>query len=288
MKLPAYWSKATVEGKNLKGKPCAFSCWRPSDVSEADAQESALAAARRAMQAFLSGNRRPDRYGYADRTLREEVIETLNDGDGKPFAAVTRNSYGTLVLNTARAMFIDLDFPLATFGESLKHTFARLFNKSALSPKERRARETLERLKGFVAERRDWSVRVYRTFAGLRCLVTHDLFDPADDRTAELLDSVGADPLYVRLCKAQECFRARLTPKPWRCMKDRVAVKWPRDDAEQKRLDAWLAKYDSRIKDYSTCHFLGTSGGEAMHPEVGKVIEIHDRMTKCQEKMRLA
>ncbi|NLF08149.1 MAG: hypothetical protein GX594_09250 [Pirellulaceae bacterium] len=288
MKIPAYWSKATATETDRKGKECSFTCWRSSEISESDARESALAAAKRALQRFLAGGEPPGRYSYGETPLREEVVQRLNDGEGKPFAAVTRNSYGVLVLNTARAMFIDLDFPLATVGESLKHVFVRLFNNSALSPEERRAQETLERLKSFVSARRGWSVRVYRTCAGLRCLVTHDLFDPASDETMDHLRSVGADPLYVRLCKAQECFRARLTPKPWRCRADRISVKWPRDADEQKQFEAWLAGYDSRAAGYSTCHFLGASGGDAVHPEVAKLIELHDAFTKCGDKLSLA
>jgi hypothetical protein len=32
-----------------------------------------------------------------------------------------------------------------------------------------------------------------------------------------LMRFLRADPDYVRLCAVQECYRARLTPKPWRC-----------------------------------------------------------------------
>ncbi|HBO45989.1 MAG TPA: hypothetical protein DD670_19110, partial [Planctomycetaceae bacterium] len=171
MKIPAYWSKATATETDRKGKDCSITCWRSSGVSELDAHESALAAAKRALQRFLSDGEPPGRYHYGETPLREEVVHWLNDDEGKPFAAVTRNSYGSLILNTTRAMFIDVDFPLIRAGELLKHAFVRLFNKSALSPVDRHAQVMLERVKSFISARRGWSVRVYRTCAGLRCLV---------------------------------------------------------------------------------------------------------------------
>ena len=52
--------------------------------------------------------------------------------------------------------------------------------------------------------------RIYRTRAGFRLLVTSGTFDPSAAETLALLKEFGSDPLYIRLCKAQECFRARL------------------------------------------------------------------------------
>ena len=62
-----------------------------------------------------------------------------------------------------------------------------------------------------------WGVRVYKTCAGYRGLVTHATFDPTADATLDLMRQFRCDPQYVTLCKRQESFRARLTPKGWRC-----------------------------------------------------------------------
>ncbi|HBO43822.1 MAG TPA: hypothetical protein DD670_07815, partial [Planctomycetaceae bacterium] len=109
----------------------------------------------------------------------------------------------------------------------------------------------------------------------------------ASKETLDHLHAAGADPLYVRLCRAQECFRARLTPKPWRCGANRISVKWPRDADEQRQFEAWLADYDSSAARYSTCHFLGASG-DVVHPEIAKLVDLHDALTKCCEKLSLA
>jgi hypothetical protein len=42
-------------------------------------------------------------------------------------------------------------------------------------------------------------------------------FRPEAPETDRLLRLSGADPAFVQLCRAQKCFRARLTSKPWRC-----------------------------------------------------------------------
>ena len=112
-------------------------------------------------------------------------------------------------------------------------------------------------------------VPLYRTAGGLRALVTHELFKPSDGPTLDVLDTLGCDPLYVRLCKTQECFRARLTPKPWRCGQSKPAVRWPWEgEAQRDRFDRWLAAYTTSQADYATCRFLGELGNGSLHREV--------------------
>jgi hypothetical protein len=144
-------------------------------------------------------------------------------------------------------------------------------------------------LERFLLDHPHWGMRVYRTFAGLRGLVTHDLFEPAAESTLAMLQSVGADPMYVRLCKVQECFRARLTPKPWRCGHYVNRAGWPRDGADQQqRFDQWLSAYTARQAGYATCRYLEMVGNSAIHPEIGTIIEVHDKITRCQEPLDLA
>jgi hypothetical protein len=288
MRIPAHWSKGTVEDTDRDGRRISFSCWRSSDRSVEDAHESALAAAKRILQS-LAGGRRLDRYSYGETPLREEVIERFADTGGELPAAVTRNAYGALVLNTARVMFIDLDFPPISAGEQLKYFFTKLFSRSARSPDEQRESDIRGRLEQFLGEHSDWGIRVYRTFAGLRALVTHDLFDPGSDSTLAVFQSVGADPLYVRLCKAQQCFRARLTPKPWRCGLSANTVGWPREGKDaQDRFEQWLSTYKTSQSGYATCRYLGTIGRGTVHPAVENIIEVHDKVTRCGESLELA
>ena len=288
MKIPAYWSKATAEDTDRDGKKVFFSCWQSSDHSQEEAYQSALAAARRVLRSFLSGNRL-GRYAYGETPLREETVEKFTNSQGELVAAVTRNAYGSLVLNTDQIMFIDLDFPPVSFGESIRYFFARMFNKTALSPDAQRESEVRQRLEQFLDDDYQWSLRLYRTCAGMRALVTHDLFDPVSEGTLAVLRSVGSDPLYVRLCKAQKCFRARLTPKPWRCGHTANPIRWPTENRDQQvRFKQWQSEYTARQSQYATCRFLGTLGNDCVHPEVARIIEVHDHATRCEEPLGLA
>lgn len=288
MKFPRYWSRATAEDINRDGRKISISCWRSSDASENEAHESALEAAKRALVYLLRGDRL-DRYAYGQLPLREEVLKSIADAQGEPFLAVTRNNYGAVILNTARVAFIDLDFPSTTVGGQLKRLFAKLFGKSVPSPDARRESEIWQRLEQFVADSPGHGFRVHRTFAGVRAIVTHDLYDPTSPTTLDMFHKLGTDPLYVRLCKVQESFRARLTPKPWRCGCLPNPVRWPREDAgQQSQFEKWDANYTAAQDKYATCRLLGTLGVDHVRPEVDQVIQVHDRMTRCNEPLPLA
>lgn len=289
MRIPLYWSRATAEGLDERGRATSFSCLRSSDISADDARQSALAAATRVLQKLAAG--KPCAcYPYGDAPLREEVVQRFEDAQGNLYAAVTRNGYGSLVLNAARVMFIDIDFAVTPRSGGLLGFIAGLFGKSP-SPDLQQEQEdnAKNRLQQLLDARPGWGIRIYRTRAGIRGLVTHDLFDPTSDAVLDTLRAVGADPLYVRLCKAQECFRARLTPKPWRCGHNVNRTAWPREsEKQQRRFDKWLAAYMSRQSQYATCRPIGTLGSAAVHPDVQTIVEVHDEITRCNEPLELA
>jgi hypothetical protein len=288
VRLPAYWSRATAEEFDRDGKKTSFSCWRWSDKSSEDAHASALDAAKRILRNLLS--RTPiNRYAYGDRVLREEVLQRFTNSQGELIAAVTQNAYGSLVLGTARIMFIDLDFSPIRPGEELRYLISKWFNKAARSPSDRRESDAWAKVERFLSDNPLWGARIYRTCAGLRVMVTHSFFDPTADSTQSLFESLGTDPLYVRLCKAQDSFRARLTPKPWRCGHKSNAITWPREsDDQQRRFEKWNSTYVERQSNYATCRFLGELGSGSIHPEIEQIIEIHDSTTRCHESLDLA
>lgn len=288
MKIPLYWSKAAVEEQDRRGQPLVFSCWRSSEKSVEDAHDSALDAAKKILQNFLAG-RSPDHYWYGNGPIREEVLERFPDTEGGLFAAVTRNRYGALVLNTASVCFIDLDFPSTSLGSLLKHFFARLLGKNSVSPDVLHEAEVVGRVEQFAEEHPHWGFRVYRTRAGVRLLATHDLFDPLAGDVTEACEFLHADPLYVRLCRTQQCFRARLTPKPWRCKHFPNTIGWPREDpASEKVFEEWLAKYDANQSQFATCRLVASLGNSTIHPDVEGIIEIHDKMTRAMDSAPLA
>jgi hypothetical protein len=288
MNIPKFWSKATAQATSAEGKPLEFTCWRSSDVSEADAHESALAAARRLIEAFLD-QRELTHYDYGHAPLREEITNTLHDAQGNRVALVTRNRSGVLVLNAERVMFVDVDFPRTTAGAAARHFFARLFGRPSTPPETQHEDQARARIEEFVAARPEWNLRLYRTRAGLRGIVTHALFQPQSDASLDALQQMGSDALYVRLCQAQDCFRARLTPKPWRCGHHNNRVRFPvENDAAAQEFAQWVADYDALHRRFATCRFLAEIGSGRVHPEAQQIIDLHDFVTRCQDSLDLA
>ena len=93
----------------------------------------------------------------------------------------------------------------------------------------------------FARRHPELGVRVYRTAAGLRVIVTGVAASPGSDRARALLTELGSDPLYVDLCATHDSYRARLTPKPFRVGVRALPVPWPyADDGARGRYQEWL------------------------------------------------
>jgi hypothetical protein len=284
MKVPHFWA----EGRAKDDEGAFFMCWRWSDVSLEDARNSAVAAAKRILENFKAGQK-PKRYFYGEQPLREEILEEFTGSDGSQRAVITRNSYGCRVLNTADVMFVDLDLPPTGVLENLAYFVRRLFNKNVKSPRDKKEELAFVVLEQFCDDNREWCFRVYRTFAGLRCMATHSSIDPNSPNTTMILERLGTDPLYTRLCTAQKCFRARLTPKPWRCGHTPNRIRYPyRTENKQSQFETWKTRYESRADRFATCRFLRTVGPDRVHSSVQDIMRIHDEMTRCESDLALA
>ncbi len=271
MRIPRYWARAAVS-RPIGDETFVTEAFGHSDRSvedaERDARERGLRVARRFED--LHGGREPadlGRYGYAsDRPMREPVVRELRtEPGGERFAAITRNGYGALVLNTANVCFIDVDVAPP------RSLLARLFRGQVPT-----FDQTLDRVRA-VADATRLGLRIYRTAAGIRGLVTSELLDPTDRRTAELFDRFGADPRYRALCRIQRCFRARLTPKPWRCGIDAPSWPWPfRDEAHERRFREWLSSYERTIAGFATCELIEQRGPAFHVPLAAAIVREHD------------
>ena len=99
----------------------------------------------------------------------------------------------------------------------------------------------------------------------------------------------GADPLYIRLCRAQECFRARLTPKPWRCRVGLPPASFPfTTSKEEQRFREWEANYSSTTAQYATCRYLASFGAGRIEDELDELITYHDQETRSASALPLA
>jgi hypothetical protein len=198
-----------------------------------------------------------------------------------PRAIITRNGYGALVLNAAQTMFIDVDMPEA-------RGIARL---GAIFGRGRRSKEDeiLNRIRAGLGAAPARKFRVYRTAGGFRVLALDREFDPTALESETLMNSVGGDPQYIQLCKVQKSFRARLTPKPWRCGCSTPPNAFPREDAEAlSAFAAWLQGYEAACAGKATCQFVEEIGTGEVIGTARSIVEFHDRLTRALEPLPLA
>lgn len=271
MNFPKFWAKGSHEG---------LTCWRWSDAALVEAEVLAREAARQLGEQFAARGRPQSRYAYADRPLREPVLREFKNSSGELAAVITRNSYGCLVLNTASVMFVDVDWPepKSTAGGWWK----KIFGKAAPpAPNDAEAR-ALAQAEAWTRTKPGWGWRVYRTRAGLRLLATHALFAPEEAQTHTAFDALSADPLYRQLCKTQKCFRARLTPKPWRCGIANPPGRWPWPDAKaESRFAQWDARYLKVCESHATCALVTTMGAHPIHSDIQPILNVHDETTQA-------
>jgi len=277
MNFPPFWAK---------GASGDFSCWRWSSQSLAEAQSLAAQAAQQLAERFKHGHIPQHHYGYyPDRPFREPVLREIKNRNGETAAVVTRNSYGCLVLNTSRVMFVDVDLP----EPKRPGLFQRLFRKPEIAPPDNPQNDAIAKAEQWARNHSEWGWRIYRTRAGLRLLATHTVFDPETAASNGVFDALGADPLYRRLCQTQKCFRARLTPKYWRCNGSRPPVRWPfENEKAENRFNKWQAKYDQLSTQFATCEFIRKIGNTDVHPDVQLILGLHDETTRAESKLELA
>ncbi len=217
-------------------------------------------------------------YGVPKANSEEVVCRSASAGVVN--AIITRNHYGSLVLNASRTLFIDVD------GDDLgmqQHVDAAL-------------RNTGESWQGMfndlcvvLQNESNEGFRIYRTAAGFRLLATTHEYQPGSLQSNRLMQTVGADAAFVELCRIQQNFRARLSPKPWRCGTKLPPNSYPRKSIVQQQTFAhWRSQYDRACCQRATCKYLGHIGPSDLHECIAPIIELHDRETKAFESLPLA
>jgi hypothetical protein len=114
----------------------------------------------------------------------------------------------------------------------------------------------------------------------MRILATHAAMNPLAPETTAFFEAIKADPIYVRMCKNQRCFRARLTAKPWRIglethLKPQPGV-WPIDASRMPARLQWVAEYERRAAYFAACHFVESIGSGKVDFELRRIIDFHD------------
>lgn len=267
MRIFRFWTK--VPGAvDRKGERIAFHALGGSDRSIEDAARDGAERLHLIENHIL---RRPQPEGY-EADIVEEPLRRLDEGN-----VITRNRYGAEVLNSRDHCFVDLDF---LPGGCLWI----LFNRH-----KTRAQQIAERI-DFLEKRmtdprlQGRSIRLYETHKGLRALISGLGFAPGSEETTQFLRSLQSDWLYAILCQKQGCFRARLTPKPYRMKAKTLRVKYPRTPEEDAKTAAWVEEYNAHSEKFATCRYLRTIGPEFSDD----IVRFHDTRTGAFSDRRLA
>jgi hypothetical protein len=280
MYFPKFWAKAEQN---------KFKAWGWSDLSLDDALSVARQKAEKVSALFKADQLTTAPYGYGDRPLREEVIRSITLENGVGPILLTRNAYGCLVMNTSNVAFIDVDKP---HEHSVVETLSNFLNGIIGKNNDHKTTTKLALIDSANAWCRlnpDWGLRLYETAAGFRIMVTHELFKPEAQSIKLLSEILNGDPLYRMLCLRHKSFRARLTPKPWRCGLTSPTVRWPwSNGVSENTFREWEKQYSEKIESKATCRFIEQLGNAAINPVINDVIVIHDELTRAYSVMPLA
>jgi hypothetical protein len=317
MIVPQYWAEGRLQHR-AQERQVTVRRFGWSDVSQADAQANADARAQAALARLVAGEEIPKRErkvpynGAAGVPIREEIVARHGE------TIITRNSYGARCLNTPNVLFVDIDFAnkpgsrlagaiivllllaagaigwslhsawygigAAVLAVILGYGIGKRLNSLALRAKGGAEDGIRERIAAFIARHSDWHLRLYRTPSGMRALAMHRTFDPQEPAVSECFEALGADPVYARMCLNQHCFRARVSPKPWRIgiaahMRPSPGV-WPVNPERLPERTRWIEAYEAAARDYASCRFIEAVGIGAVAPEAEAVQVLHDEL--CQ------
>jgi hypothetical protein len=326
MMIPQFWAEHRIQEKR-DGRQVTVRRWGWSDTSEAEARALAESRAKEAIARVWAG----------EDLRRREPLETYGNGDGMPIreevvrrfphAVITRNSYGSLCLNTPRVLFADVDatfrdplrMPLggclllvlagigvgiwlkslwigALVGIGIPGLWSAINRRIRAGRRPRLAEEAraagLEGIRAFAASHPDWHLRVYETPAGFRLLAMHDVFDPRGREASAALGAMNSDRRFVTLCALQNCFRARVSPKYWRIgyrpAESLPKSKWPFPPEHLPRRRQWIEGYDRIAGGFASCRLLESLGSSRVHPEAEEVRKIHDELCRAVSTLPIA
>lgn len=278
MKFYKYWYKEQQIVLDNKQYEYKLNCWAGSEISTEIAKQKAQSRIKLWIERLKLGKSIAD-YDYFNAEIREELIEEIYNDEQRLIAGITRNRYGALVLNTDALMFVDIDIPSLSFFE---------WFKGLLGKKTDKRKQTLNYIKSCHAHYAKLNFIIYETFAGFRIIITgHDYLINTVETTA-LFNVLKADKLYMTLCKVQHCFRARLTPKPWRCHSGRPPYYFPRDNIQQTVFENWLKQYQTNSEPYAVCYKVEQLGKHSLNSDEARIIALHDDYVLQKKPLPLA
>jgi hypothetical protein len=219
------------------------------------------------IRSYLEGFLHEPQKGVSAYQSGDEPIvdqEGLYDLDASN-AWLTVNQYNALVLNTSNMLIADIDF-----GDPRINRFAGARNCDDVIENLSDLAFFDEHYFGlddpdvgtddfrFANDFRfaQQTYRVYRTHSGCRVICTSATMPWKEMGwlAERFMRFLRGDPNYIELCQVQKCYRARLTPKPWR------------DNGEPVHV--------CRLEQVQ---FLG--GSDEVHPDLKEQLRLHDELT---------
>jgi hypothetical protein len=291
MIVPSFWAEGRV-AERTGGKQVTVRRFGWSDESQAAAQAHADLRVREAFDRVQRGEQLP-RFEYKRAyngaegvPIREEILERHGD------VIITRNGYGARCLNTPNVLFADLDVKTGGFRGWLRGTFGGLLKLVAPAIAEDPWVAAERRVREYSAANPQRLLRLYRTPAGFRVLALHRTFATDDPEVAALFAALDVDPVYVRMCTRQRCFRARVSPKPWRVgvakhLGPRNAT-WPVKSEQMAQRERWVKAYESASRGHAACRFVAQLGAGRAAAAADAVRALHDATCQAERDLPLA
>lgn len=266
MKIPPHWVKEqTLIGERkltLCGSSFESMEHARAQLEHKRALWQAYLANPAAHPSFISQLRALDMLPHEQEyhvTVTEPIAAQLNAAN-----VITRNRYGSLVLNSQSLCFVDVD----SFQDSLLRRLLGLRRSPELL--------LLQKVRSLCAEDSTLSARVYRTAHGWRVLLQGAGISPVSPRMEQLFHTLQADPLYRNLCRKQLCWRARLSPKPFHLGLPRFPFLTDSAQAPTQMAE-WLALYEQKTSPFGVCRLLDSFG-----PSIeSEILQLHDNQTRA-------
>lgn len=264
MKYFKYWAHETFK-ISIGGQLENIKLLAGSNISRQAAIEDAEQQAKKIEQRIAE--RRPkDDYEVAIKEYVDDIIDESN--------IITICRYGAKILNTNQYTILDLDdYPVEFFD---------LFKSlGKLTKKERIVFKFNEKIKRHPELGKDF--RIYETTKGVR-VIGKKYIEPGDNRYTSLMRKLFVDWIYIQMTRKQNCYRARVTPKPYRMRMQTIRIKSPLD-CEQEAYIEWSKTYQSNAENYSVVRLLETTGQDFSHEPV---IRLHDQLCNARRNRQLA
>ncbi len=92
------------------------------------------------------------------------------------------------------------------------------------------------------------------------------------------------------MCANQQCFRARLTGKPWRMGIERYNTGgvWPVPEDRLPFRNQWIEKYEAIAKNYRAARFVTKLGSSRTTSRTEYVRQLHDDLARVTQDLPIA